>query len=531
MSIQSTLLYTYKQKVYLTVLLTIRTAKMKKFLFFLNFIFWGFGLLNAKTGPAEMNVFYPYLDEESGLYGIKYNDEIVMLPYFEKLEGGGKEPIFYYYNEDGKTGIFTFQGFVTAPIFDEILPLSPYFKYSLYSESCPRFGRIGNIWKIITADNLFDLPFECDDICGIWSPSYTNFKVLVLRPKNGNWSLFTKSGIDLLQGSKIKDFKPEDLLSGIKREKLEKVISKSYKKLLKKAEKDKDLSAKLNLYNEVQYTLIREKKPFSPEESLKLSQDITSYPIEIGGFKGVINEMGIIDIPVKYNSYTDILKRNPNNLYALEVKMTMIDIPYAPTHSVFESSEEFDEVERIQFKLSVERAKAYDFLVKEAIRQGWDIDSPLVKHFMKNGDVDASVKNYNDLVAKQEERYEFNRKLDAFASALSNSLMQASEVIGGGSISPNTASSTSITNKEDYAAPKSVDNKNKADGKEKTASEQIRCNSDKRVYGKYESMIIKAKTYGSASGSEIEEWQNKMRSLRKKWEDKGYSFPRSPHEK
>lgn len=62
-------------------------------------------------------------------------------------------------------------------------------------------------------------------------------------------------------------------------------------------------------------------------------------------------------------------------------------------------------------------------------------------------------------------------------------------------------------------------------------SEQGHYNSDKATYRKYDS-ILAAVFAGNrpASQSEIEQWQQKMRNLRKKWEDKGKSFPHSINE-
>lgn len=63
------------------------------------------------------------------------------------------------------------------------------------------------------------------------------------------------------------------------------------------------------------------------------------------------------------------------------------------------------------------------------------------------------------------------------------------------------------------------------------ANEQRQCNNDKRTYERYDSMLSKAlHGGGNASSSEISSWRSKMRSLRQKWESKGYSFPHSSNE-
>ena len=117
----------------------------------------GIGLpVFAKYGPAKAETFYPFKDEETGLYGIKYQDEIVMLPYFEKLEGEGRAAIFVY-QDSGKYGVFTLTGFVTPPIFDKIKKGSNPFIEEL-------FGCINDKWYYICNQGLIEMPFECDDV-------------------------------------------------------------------------------------------------------------------------------------------------------------------------------------------------------------------------------------------------------------------------------------------------------------------------------------------------------------------------------
>ncbi|MCM1515388.1 MAG: hypothetical protein NC080_03075 [Paraprevotella sp.] len=62
-------------------------------------------------------------------------------------------------------------------------------------------------------------------------------------------------------------------------------------------------------------------------------------------------------------------------------------------------------------------------------------------------------------------------------------------------------------------------------------SEQTAYNVDKSTYSKYDSMLSQVFTGNrDASASEIISWQNKMRQLRQKWEQRGKSFPKSVNE-
>lgn len=62
-------------------------------------------------------------------------------------------------------------------------------------------------------------------------------------------------------------------------------------------------------------------------------------------------------------------------------------------------------------------------------------------------------------------------------------------------------------------------------------SEQRAYNQDKSTYSKYDSMLSQVFAGNrNASSSEIKQWQNKMKKLRKKWEGSGKNFPYSSNE-
>ena len=68
-------------------------------------------------------------------------------------------------------------------------------------------------------------------------------------------------------------------------------------------------------------------------------------------------------------------------------------------------------------------------------------------------------------------------------------------------------------------------------GSKYNLSEQQSYNRDKSTYNKYDSMLSKYFAgNSSASQSEKEDWQSKMRQLRQKWESKGKNFPHSANE-
>lgn len=71
----------------------------------------------------------------------------------------------------------------------------------------------------------------------------------------------------------------------------------------------------------------------------------------------------------------------------------------------------------------------------------------------------------------------------------------------------------------------------KSSGAKNDMSEHQSYNTDKSTYSNYDSMLSQVFAGNrQASVSEIKDWQSKMKSLRKKWEAKGKSFPHSANE-
>lgn len=110
----------------------------------------------------------------------------------------------------------------------------------------------------------------------------------------------------------------------------------------------------------------------------------------------------------------------------------------------------------------------------------------------------------------------------AFAN-LSNQLQQISDSSG--------SSSLSYSSNNAIEGGNSRNSKSSGGNTKYNMSEQRAYNSDKSTYSKYDSMLAAAFAGNrNASPSEISQWQNKMKSLRKKWEAKGRSFSHSNNE-
>lgn len=124
-----------------------------------------------------------------------------------------------------------------------------------------------------------------------------------------------------------------------------------------------------------------------------------------------------------------------------------------------------------------------------------------------------------------------------FKSAMSTAFSYFSEALQTGSqmatqIKTKSSNSTLMNADGEWSSntdgPKSRSNQT---SNKYNLSEQQSYNRDKSTYGKYDSML--SNTFAgnrSASASEIDSWQSKMKQLREKWEKKGKSFPHSSNE-
>lgn len=124
---------------------------------------------------------------------------------------------------------------------------------------------------------------------------------------------------------------------------------------------------------------------------------------------------------------------------------------------------------------------------------------------------------------------------------IGNGVIAASSVMGvvseaylnsQGTYPNNTIESTRESASYEYSSSDSSSSTKSGNDKNKySIAEQNNYNTDKRTYGNYESMLIKAFLYPEKHKfAEVKDWQSKMKKLREKWEKQGKSFPRSEYE-
>lgn len=469
----------------------------------------------GKYGPADSLVFYPFKDEETGLYGIKYQDQVVMLPYFEDLKGENRSGIFIYTDGD-KSGLFSINGFVTPPVFDKI-------KQGVDLFISTWFGTIGDKWYLIKKDGLIEMPFECEDVFNI---QYLGDKgkqkriSYILKPKGGKWSIFSIGGLDLLPENGLSEDFLEHYLHELNYEKKIDKARNQFDKYYKEAKKDGSIKDKLFFNEEIQAIYDRHMGNSSyPDPS------IPNIPIEIGRFEGFVNELGIISIPIIYDRPQQVLERDPQNIYALEAVWEK-DIPGYETLSIFADLKEYEEKRQLNAERNYNSALLYAKLAELALEQGFDPDCPLVLKYLSKSNVEGAKRKLDNIVAENQRNQQRRATIDAVGNSLMNIINSSAEAYAttqGNNFSDFDPTDMKVSNFSNSSLKQSSKNN-------QNVSEQMRCNADKRVYERYESMLSKAKASGNASVSEMDEWKSKMSALRLKWEKKGYSFPHSPLE-
>lgn len=144
----------------------------------------------------------------------------------------------------------------------------------------------------------------------------------------------------------------------------------------------------------------------------------------------------------------------------------------------------------------------------------------------------SSSEEYSALESKLNAAFKEN--MNVALGYLSQAIQSTGEAI---SIAKNLGSSntrehgSALSDVEDAGFSNSGNKKSTQTGDKNNMSEQRAYNNDKSTYSRYDSMLSQAFAGNrEASASEINNWQSKMKRLRKKWEDKGKNFPHSSNE-
>lgn len=480
----------------------------------------------APTSSGEYS-YYAYQDEKTGLYGVKYQDETVIIPQYTELKGVNRVALFAYRDaETNKWGLVSTYDIITPPIYDSIKVVDAIRSNKTFANVTLN-GKQG----LLSPLGNEVLPLEYDSIGQpYWDPDVLEYKwgknkvyphVFPVK-KNGQWQIVTYYNAVVVDNFPAELLENGRIKSSVEDKVLKNLIGKPYKELVKRAKKDESVAAMIEKDDkgDLKYADFAEPRWPNPE--------IASAPIEIYGQKGKVNELGVVwvDESIFRDIGQDIPQYNSYNVYTM-LKKLQEDAPKLVSRAWYQNYDA-----QSQYEIDASEKRRNDHFINGLIDivqvckvsglEGSDFYNYIVDRLKQRGELAAKLENdLADDAAKLEWENRVNAISNSIVGALNNAMSALESADGNASDSSDSASSSASASSR---TPSSKGNKY-------NMSEQHSYNSDKRVYASYDSMLA-AYFAGNrhASISEKEEWQSKMKSLRTKWESKGKSFPHSANE-
>lgn len=480
----------------------------------------------APTSP-DLLCYYAYQDEENGLYGVRYQDEIVIMPQYTELRGCNRVALFGYKDaETDKWGLVSTYDIITPPIYDSV-------EVIIGTRSSKCFAKVSLNGKQGLLSPLGNevLPLEYDSIGQpYWDPDVLEYKwgkntvyphVFPVK-KAGQWQIVAFYNAVVVDNFPAELLENGSIKSGIKDKVLKNLIGKPYKELVKRAKKDESVVAMIEKEDrgDLRYADFAEARWPNPE--------IPSTPIEIYGQKGKVNELGVVWVEESYfrGISQDIPEYNPYNVYTMLEKLDK-NAPKLVGYAWYQNydptlQQEIDSSRKVQNDYYINGITDIIRVCKASDLEDSDFYKYIIERLKLRGKLAAKIEN--DL-ANDAAKIEWESRVDAISNSIVGALNSAMSALE--SAEANAADSPDSASSSASSASRASSSK----GNKYNMSEQHSYNSDKRVYASYDSMLA-AYFAGNrhASISEKEEWQSKMKSLRTKWESKGKSFPHSANE-
>ncbi|MBQ9093696.1 MAG: hypothetical protein IJY03_06870 [Prevotella sp.] len=494
---------------------------MKKILFILLIIFpitCSAERFDIKSRYSDYSLFYEY--EENGLWGIKFQDEICLVPQFD-----GLKPVTNFYNhvflykENGLWGIMCPTKIITRPLFDEcyIEKLSwGWQQYLILFKSKNKYG-VAGITGIKYLEAKYDSikVFQFRDFHKKWKSERWEIKnntdnrdIYFAVLSDGKWNL-----LDMLGNIVYSDFQ----INMTDKSKI------AFGKVLEKYEIGRNKADKF-VKDKIRHAYKNESS-----YQTKLDNFFNKYfrydtiGLDLGDVEKHVYETTFIDVPWLEDSQEAKLERDPTNVYALRnilyENMPPLRDKYQFDATLDEESleEEINRCYQIHSLnddyIEIVRAKGYSeesTFYKDAeyiAKRAWDI-------------IDANREGI-PRVRKEKKWARTMNTMNSIASALTNTVNTLNSLKGNsGTIQSGSSTSTGSvgTKKKDYEAPYSL-----------TANHNR--NTDSRTYASYDSMLSKMR-FGNEpyNDAKRKEYQSKMKALRQKWEQRGERFQHSENE-
>lgn len=400
----------------------------------------------AEVSPVLFKKFgdaYAFQDKETGLWGIKVNGEVRVMPIYDSIARDPKsyESIrFKYFDRQfpGKHGLLNqFEVLVSISGCDSILLSSP--EICVYE----RDGKKGvdllrpiKKYRQAQTNKVFTYkreshpikPGDFEDLVFVGNPDYPY--LIVAQKAPGDLRLiWLDNNVD------YSPYYPPKKLGG----NIGKVIAGklpikdlNIKKSLYDLNKEFD---KISLKEGIDYVRAPEMSLGYTTEPLEKKESVIVETISSGGYAGTITEDGIIKFPGKYYEFQEVAKRVPGNPYVLASKFEQWSDENTPrtTNTIGMDTNS---------KFEIYRKEANEFAAYYKI--GSDFWKGLVKHIEEIGWQDDPIYEqavyWADRMQRGLEKYaeeadEFNKvaSITESMNRLASALLSASSAVQGGS--------------------------------------------------------------------------------------------------
>ena len=484
----------------------------------------------------------PYVFQKDGKYGLMVNEEVCVLPTFDKITEG-RNDVFIFTDESGNQGVLTVEGVIVPAIYDEIIRVTNISNYLGNKRKIYIIYKSGDEYGLMMPAKIERKRLKSGELIIDTLPEvqilppgdYSDFKFLsetrgdtdgdliICRDGNNNINLIDLSSsinitpyYDITKlGGNIKDvIKGKTPYSQLKTKRYNYQIQEDISKIFKKHPELYDMKQSYRNNELVRMDLYR------PEE---IMDTITQ-----GKYRGVITTDGVLTIPLEYSAEEDVLARNPTNLMVLKERLDSEMYKYKPKMGSTDwlSSEQRFEVYRKYYNElyqyyntcvpAMEKLRDYAESCPEAsdvIKNS--IDESVASLRISREEAGREAGKYNNMASVTGVLNNLAATLNDVASAMNTNTSAAEESQAGYFRSSRTSSAASKSNDKDGFS----------------LSEQTSYNRDKKTYDRYDSQIA-AHLAGNQvmSQSSFDNAKQKMKSLRAKWEARGKSFPHSSNE-
>ena len=196
----------------------------------------------APTSSGEYS-YYAYQDEKTGLYGVKYQDETVIIPQYTELKGVNRVALFAYRDaETNKWGLVSTYDIITPPIYDSIKVVD-----AIRSDKTFANVSLNGKQGLLSPLGNEVLPLEYDSIAQpYWNPYVLEYKwgknnvyphVFPVK-KNGQWQIVTYYNAVVVDNFPAELLENGRINSSVEDKVFKNLIGKPYKELVKRAKKD-----------------------------------------------------------------------------------------------------------------------------------------------------------------------------------------------------------------------------------------------------------------------------------------------------